>query len=76
MIEPVEDGTRLEDLITAKGLFDSKTGAIYLLSDNLESDADIEFTLFHELYGHYGLRSLMGKDLDTFLKENIDLILS
>lgn len=52
---------------TPKGLYDNETGAVYLFSDNLESDADIEFTLFHELYGHYGLRSLFGKDFDSFL---------
>ena len=60
--------TEIEKL-SAKGLFNGANGEIYLFSDNLVSDADIEFTLFHELYGHFGLRSLFGKDFDSFLEQ-------
>lgn len=52
----------------AKGLFDPKTGTVYMFSDMLASDADVEFTLFHEVYGHLGLRALLGPKLDSFLE--------
>lgn len=50
-----------------KGALDTKTGHIYLFSENMESASDAEFTMFHELYGHWGMRSFLGAKLDTFL---------
>ena len=52
----------------AKGLFDPKTGTVYMFSDMLASDADVEFTLFHEVYGHLGMRALLGAKFDSFLE--------
>lgn len=52
----------------AKGLFDESTGITYLFSDMLDSDADVEFTLFHETYGHFGLRGFLGEKFDAFLE--------
>jgi hypothetical protein len=50
-----------------KGALDPKTGHIYLISGNMDSMADAEFTMFHELYGHWGLRAFLGSNLDAFL---------
>lgn len=50
-----------------KGALDPETGAVYVFSSNLESLEDAEFVLFHELYGHWGMRAFLGKNLDTFL---------
>lgn len=50
-----------------KGALDTKTGHIYLFAENMEGVADAEFTMFHELYGHWGMRSFLGEKLDSFL---------
>lgn len=51
----------------AKGLFDSATGVTYLFADYLTGEADTQFTLFHEIYGHLGNRAFQGADFDQFL---------
>lgn len=48
-----------------KGVF--HFGKIYLVRENLHSIRDLEETLFHEGYGHYGLRQLMGKEVNREL---------
>ena len=60
---------RVGDLADAKGLFDSETGQVYLFSDHIGSESDAQFVLFHETYGHYGLRSFLGAKFDSFLGE-------
>lgn len=42
-------------------------GKVYLLADQLASDADVARVLFHETLGHYGLRSVFGKSLNSVL---------
>jgi hypothetical protein len=37
-------------------------GQIYLIRQNLKSEADIEEVLLHELAGHGGARALFGKN--------------
>lgn len=49
----------------AKGLYHE--GTIYLFSQHLTGEADVEFTLFHEAYGHLGLRAVLGQKFDDFL---------
>lgn len=51
-----------------KGAIDTETGAVYLFSQKLEGLADAEFVLFHELYGHRGLRAFLGDKLNAFLE--------
>lgn len=34
---------------------------IYIVRENMKSAADIEQVIFHEAYGHYGVRLLLGK---------------
>lgn len=62
-----EVAAKLRNGMGAKGLFDGATGTIYLFSNYLSSKDDAQFTLFHEAYGHLGLRLMFGKDFDTFL---------
>ena len=57
----------------AAGLFDSETGQVYLFSSNLSSKADVEFTLFHEVYGHLGMRAFLGAKFDAFLERMYSL---
>ena len=60
---------RTGDLVDAKGLFDSETGQVYLFSDHIGSETDAQFVLFHETYGHYGLRAFLGEKFDAFLEQ-------
>jgi hypothetical protein len=50
----------------AKGLYHD--GTVYLFSQHLTGEADVEFTLFHEAYGHLGMRALLGEKFDQFLE--------
>ena len=50
-----------------QGALDPKTGHIYILSDFHTNPDDAKFTMFHELYGHWGLRAFLGDKLDDFL---------
>lgn len=56
-----------------KGAIDPKTGHIYLFSDFMENVADAEFTMFHELYGHWGMRAFLGSKMDSFLENQYKL---
>lgn len=56
-----------------KGAIDPKTGHIYLFSDFMENVADAEFTMFHELYGHWGMRAFLGSRMDSFLENQYKL---
>lgn len=57
---------RLGKHLGAKGLYHA--GEVYLFSDHLTTIGDVEFTLFHETYGHLGLRAFLGDKLDGFLE--------
>jgi len=54
---------RLTNGYMPKGLYDAQTGNIYMFSEAATSEHDTQFTLFHELYGHFGLRAFLG---DTY----------
>ena len=51
-----------------KGAIDTETGQVYLFSQYLDDVADAEFVLFHELYGHWGMRYFLGDRLNSFLE--------
>ena len=55
------------------GAIDPETGAVYIFSDNVRDLADAEFVLFHELYGHWGLRAFLGDRLNSFLQNQYRL---
>ena len=59
---------KLAQNMGAKGLYDGETGSIYLFADYITGETDAEFTLFHEVFGHYGMRGLLGSEFDAFLK--------
>lgn len=44
-------------------------GAAYLIADNLENGQDAVETLVHEVVGHYGLRSILGKKFIPVLNQ-------
>lgn len=73
---PADVKTRLTSRIqngAFKGALDPKTGHIYLFSDFMENVADAEFTMFHELYGHWGMRAFLGDKMDAFLENQYKL---
>ena len=41
-------------------IFDPKASAIYVVADNLSTLDEAEQAIFHDLYGHYGLRAAIG----------------
>lgn len=43
---------------TARGVFHGDT--FYLVADEHASEAEVEETAFHEVWAHYGLRSMLG----------------
>lgn len=55
--------------VGAKGLFDAETGTTYLFSDFMTGAKDVEFTIFHEVYGHFGIRGVLGDNLNGFLEQ-------
>lgn len=57
----------------ARAWFDPATEAVYLIADKLPTLADAQFALFHEVYGHYGMRSLLG---DAYGREMMRLRLA
>ncbi|MEI7464440.1 MAG: PLxRFG domain-containing protein [Burkholderiales bacterium] len=42
-------------------------GTVYLVASELPGQADVVRVLFHEALGHYGLRGVFGKNLNTIL---------
>lgn len=53
-----------------RALFMPRDQSVYLVADNLKSVEEAQFALFHEVYGHLGLRSLMNKGVfeETLIK--------
>ena len=50
------------------GWYDEKTGRVYLYMPNVRDTYTAEKTVWHEVVGHKGLRGLMGKDFNQFLR--------
>lgn len=44
------------------GLFDPKSGKVYLIASNLHNANDVALTVAHEVAGHFGLRDMLGGD--------------
>jgi hypothetical protein len=55
------------------GAIDPETGIVYIFSQQIQDLDHAAFTLFHELYGHWGMRYFLGKSLDTFLQNQYRL---
>jgi hypothetical protein len=61
---------RLGKHMGAKGLYHN--GEVYIFSDFISTIGDAEFVLFHESYGHFGMRAFLGADFDSFLQRTYD----
>jgi hypothetical protein len=52
------------------GLYDPKSGKVYLVASNLRSANDVILTAVHEIAGHFGLQTVLG---DTYTKTMNDI---
>jgi hypothetical protein len=52
------------------GIYDPKSGKVYLVASNLRSNSDVILTTVHEIAGHFGLQSVLG---DTYAKTMNDI---
>jgi|GEM_PF-3430329 len=53
-----------------EGVYDPRTGSVWLVADNLPSLERAEEVFAHEVYGHFGLEAFLGKrKADSFLAE-------
>lgn len=53
----------------ARAYFDPKTETVYLIADRLPTMSEAQFALFHEAYGHYGMRSILGDDYGRMMMQ-------
>ena len=47
---------------TVKGAYSNKSKTVYIIAENIESDADLKQTLAHEIIAHGGLDTVIGAD--------------
>lgn len=57
--------------LRARGVWNK--GVVYLIADNLESAAEAQFVLLHEVMGHAGLRGVFGDQLSGILSKIYDM---
>ena len=70
-VEDIPDPKVKADLQAGKkvaGWFDEKMGKVYLYMPNVRDTYTAEKTVWHEVVGHKGLRGLMGKEFNQFLR--------
>ncbi|MDD7046169.1 MAG: DEAD/DEAH box helicase family protein [Prevotella sp.] len=70
-VEDIPDSRVKADLEAGKkvaGWYDEKTGRVYLYMPNVRDTYTAEKTVWHEVVGHKGLRGLMGKEFNQFLR--------
>ena len=53
----------------AQGMFDPDTNKVWMVADNIRSEAEAVEVLLHEVVGHFGLRQIFGNKLNPFLGE-------
>ena len=63
----VREDVRMSFANDIEGMFDSLSGNVYLIADNLSDMERAEFVLLHESLGHGGLRRLLGNQLNPVL---------
>jgi hypothetical protein len=55
------------DGVNPKGAFDPVSEAVFVVADNASGSADIFMTIAHEAIGHFGLRSVLGKQYPSMM---------
>ncbi|WP_328717560.1 GNAT family N-acetyltransferase [Halomonas elongata] len=59
-------GVRPSDV---RGIYNPETGSPMIVADNLVDEADAVRVGVHEAVGHYGIRGVLGKDLEPVLEQ-------
>lgn len=54
------------------GLFDPKTGEVYMVMDEITNVSDAQATMLHEIIGHKGIRGLFGDKIGEFTSRVLD----
>ncbi len=54
------------------GLFDPKTGEVYMVMDEITNVADAQATMLHEIVGHKGIRGLFEDKIGEFTSHFLD----
>ena len=54
-----------------RGFFDPETEEMYLIADNLRTKKEAVKTTLHEVVAHYGLRRVLGKNIDKFYRKEL-----
>lgn len=54
------------------GLFDPRTGKVWIITDEVTDVADVQATMLHEIVGHKGIHGLFGDQLPEFCKKVLD----
>lgn len=52
-----------------EGIYDPATKSVWLVADHLRTALRAEQVLFHELFGHFGLKGLFGSRMDAALRD-------
>ncbi|MBO9483807.1 LPD38 domain-containing protein [Salinisphaera sp. G21_0] len=50
-----------------KGIFDNRTGQAWIVSSNLNDEAEAIRTVLHEVAGHQALTQMLGSDMDSIM---------
>jgi len=51
-----------------RGIYDPETGVAYLIADGIDDRREALTVVLHEVVGHAGLRKVLGKEYEGFLK--------
>ncbi len=62
----LKQGVRPNDV---GGIYNPETGSPMIVADNLVDEADAVRVGVHEAVGHYGIRGVLGKDLEPVLEQ-------
>ncbi|HKJ88221.1 MAG TPA: JAB domain-containing protein, partial [Gammaproteobacteria bacterium] len=54
---------------STQGVFDPATGKVYLIAKNLPDAQRAQEVLLHETVGHFGIRSVLGAQLDEYMDQ-------
>ena len=54
------------------GLFDPRTGKVWIITDEVTDVADVQATMLHEIVGHKGIHGLFGDQLPEFCRKVLD----
>ncbi|MGH3994362.1 MAG: hypothetical protein ACRDSN_18120, partial [Pseudonocardiaceae bacterium] len=52
-----------------RGIYDADTKTVHLVAAHLATPEEVEFVLFHEVLGHFGLRGFLGPNLGATMRD-------